>query len=245
MELTTLGLWAVIAGVLLGLGIELMLSGRPRAVRHASGFALTAASGLLIVYIVGALSAGQSAPRPGVVEPAATPTAKVAAPSPPAVSPGPREASLPSASPAALEPTPSPRPDKIPALPPGGFACPSQAEAERLIGVDLNKLASEPCAFSNWETYDPARGLLTIVCPMGAKAELGIGAGYGVTTICSGQARAVGSFTIRFPAAYPSWDSIHDDCAWWSNADQYARWQSGGTYRLHPEGFSCDLAAGR
>lgn len=236
MDITILNWIAGLAGVTFGVGLSLFLGGRPMPVRHRLGLVLSAGS-LAVMALVFTAPAG----------PETSPPVAATEPPPPAGNPAPR-ADPPAISPRpASDPwTPAPETEKaIPPLDPIHFTCPAESVARRMIGANLVKLTGEPCGFSNWELDRDAGTLVTITCPVGAKAELGVGAGYGVTAVCEGEQRRVGSFTIRFPAAYPSWDAIQDNCSWWANADGYAQWKSGGTYRLYPEGFSCSVAAGR
>jgi len=88
--------------------------------------------------------------------------------------------------------------------------CPTTEEAKNLTGVDVQRLATEPCAFV-WRGTPPATVVAT--CPTGWVCTWDVVNDIVVVHLGVNQKAEIHAGTWRFIAGYPPNDAVHDVCA--------------------------------
>lgn len=111
--------------------------------------------------------------------------------------------------------TPNP-PASTPTIPPAtapigpSGICPTTQEAKNLTGVDVQRLATEPCAWV-WRGVSPAT--TTAICPRGWICTFDVVGDIVVVHVGVDQSAKIRAATWRLPSAYPATDAVHDPCA--------------------------------
>jgi hypothetical protein len=87
--------------------------------------------------------------------------------------------------------------------------CPTTGEVKTLTGVDVQRLATEPCAFV-WRGTPPATVVAT--CPTGWVCTWDVVGDVVVVHLGVGQKATIRAGTWRYINAYPPSDAVHDVC---------------------------------
>jgi hypothetical protein len=108
-------------------------------------------------------------------------------------------------------PTPMPVTEQPTAAPVTSTAgCPTTGEVKTLTRVDVQRLATEPCAFV-WRGTPPATVVAT--CPTGWVCTWDVVNDIVVVHLGVNQRAKIRAGTWRFIAGYPPNDAVHDVCA--------------------------------
>lgn len=88
--------------------------------------------------------------------------------------------------------------------------CPTTGEVKTLTGVDVQRLATEVCAFV-WRGSDKATTMAT--CPSGWVCTWDVVNNIVVVQLGVGQTATIRAGTWRLPSAYPGNDAVQNVCA--------------------------------
>jgi len=93
---------------------------------------------------------------------------------------------------------------------PAQLLCPTTADAKVATGVDVQRLATEACAFV-WRAVDQATTIA--ICPSGWVCTWDVPGDVVVVHLGVNQTTIIRAGTWRFIDGYPSNDAVHDVCA--------------------------------
>lgn len=93
---------------------------------------------------------------------------------------------------------------------PAAGSCPTTGETKTLTGVDVQRVATEACAFV-WRGTPPATILAT--CPSGWVCTWDVVGDIVVVHLGVGQKATIRAGTWRMISAYPGNDAVHNVCA--------------------------------
>jgi hypothetical protein len=113
--------------------------------------------------------------------------------------------------------------------------CPTTAEAKEAIGIDVQRLATEPCAFV-WRGSDKAEEVA--VCPAGWICTLHVqNAG---VFVYDGYSKSDGivAGTFRMQSGYPSNDAVNDRCELFRKEQAFGASET-PAFEVEPGNFSC------
>lgn len=96
--------------------------------------------------------------------------------------------------------------------------CPTTGEVKTLTGVDVQRLATEPCAFVWRGTPGETT---TAICPSGYVCTFDVSNDIVVVHLGVNQKAEIRAGTWRFIAGYPPNDAVHDVCALYQNEQNF------------------------